>query len=83
MKQSWVKNEIKYQRALAQAKDRDNEAEVKELYASYGGQLDIVEEVISEPVATIESEEVEPTPSEVIETLPDPTASETIEITQE
>ena len=39
MKPDWVLNEIKYQRALANAKDRDNENEIKELYVSYGGKI--------------------------------------------
>ena len=39
MKPNWVINDFKYQRALAGAKHRDNEDEVKALYVSYGGKL--------------------------------------------
>jgi hypothetical protein len=49
IKPDWVLNEIKYNRAKAQAKHPEIEAEVKALYVSYGGKLaieDLTPEVI-------------------------------------
>ena len=66
-KPSWVINDIKYQRALAEAKDPTNEKEVKELYISFGGLISepVVEQQVdspSAPSAWVAPEEIEPIP---------------------
>ena len=55
----WSDNPIKLQRAIADAKDKNNEAEVKELYVSYGGKLIGLPEVKEEPKME-EEKELEP-----------------------
>ena len=67
---NWVDNKIKYQRALVEANNPENEKEVKKIYVSFGGKLinDIVVEE-KEPVRDEVAPIVEETPvvEEVVE----------------
>lgn len=66
---NWIDNDIKYQRALAEAKDPNNEAEVKAIYVSYGGKL-IGEEVVLSEIKEeqkVEEEKIVVTPEVVAE----------------
>ena len=65
---NYVDNKIKYQRALANAKDPNNVVEVRALYVSYGGNL------INE--APIVAEEVKEVPAIVEEVVNDVVAEE-------
>lgn len=58
-KPGYVLNDIKYQRALNEAKDRNNEAEVKALYVSYGGAVPLNE--LSTKEIKMEEEKIETT----------------------
>ena len=62
MKPDYVVNDIKYQRALAEAKDPTNETEVKELYISFGGLLAGEQNVDSPsaPSVWVAPEEIKP-----------------------
>ena len=77
MNPDWVINEIKYQRALANAQNREDEAEVKELYISYGGKilagLDVpeVEETPEEETVSIAEEVITPEVEEPEEVIAD------------
>lgn len=56
---NYVENKIKYQRALAEAKNPLDEAEVKAIYVSYGGKTfgeSEDEVVIEEPVVEVPEE---------------------------